>query len=154
MSCNQSNNSGITILQCKTGNNNSKVVTFSDNNFSIKQGSNTLFSLPLGGFHLPIERYLYTEISIQPGEDINLLYTGSVGDATGKIKILSVFSVYDEKATVNDAYFEWAFNDGSLKFKPSGPLLILTGQENHLIDSIIIRNSSALPILIKVVVGK
>lgn len=148
---------GLSIISCNTTMSNVKTVTFSDNNLAIQQGANTLFSLPLGGFYLPIENYLYTEITLQPGDTTNLLFTGGIGDVNGKVKILSMFSVYD--STVTDpaqAYLEWAFYDGSptLNYKPSGPILMLTAQEGHLIDSIIVRNPTTAPILIKVIAGK
>lgn len=153
MSCEGSSNRP-TIINCKGDSDNYKIVTFSNNNFTIKKGAETLFGLPLGGFCLPIENYLYTEIVLQPGSDTNLLYTGGIGDAQGRLKLLAVFSVYEHGITVTDAYISWAYNDNLLNFREVGPVLIITGQEGHLIDSIIVRNPTLFPVTIKVIAGK
>ncbi len=153
MSCNSTSSTGPTIIQCKS-NTTQTIVTFLNNSFTILKGSTTFVEVLLNSYQEVVTNYTQTTSTLVPGDSITLSYSG-IGDSDGNVKVLAVFSTYVVGSPCSESYLEWKFDDGILStpYQSTGPILILTGQEEHLIQPLIIRNpiTNTNPISIKVI---
>lgn len=112
------------------GQGNLKSLVFQSNGFAIIQGANTLFSLLLKNFFLPVNQYQYGEFVLEANGS-SMLDPGNISNANGEVTGIIILAEFpsldtaDANVTENDKYIHYTYHNGQVL--NMGKLLVLTG---------------------------
>lgn len=112
------------------GQSNLKSLVFQNNGFAIIQGANTLFSLLLKNFFMPVNQYQYGEFPLTANGS-TMLDPGNISNNNGEVTGIIIVADYpaldtsDANVTENDKYIHYSYHNGQTM--NMGKLLVLTG---------------------------
>lgn len=107
-----------------------KSLIFQNSGFAIVQGANTLFSLLLKNFFLPVNQYQYGEFVLEASGS-TMLDPGNISNANSQVTGIIVvvdFPALDASGTTvteNDKYINYSYHTGQTL--NMGKLMVLTG---------------------------
>jgi len=134
------------------GNNNDKIIKFSNSSIVAIEGANTVETQLLSSLAIKYSQISRARVTLRPGQADYLLNYGGLGDG---ISFISIVATYDTKSKIEaDNYVQYAFYNDLTRLRSFCEIMVLTGNSTNLIPQIYLTNPNGnYPVMLDILVA-